>query len=167
MKLRGRVFRYGKDVNTDLIIPARYLNIIDVKEQATHCMEDLDPEFAAKVKPGDFVVAEENFGCGSSREEAPLMLKVCGVSAVIAKSFARIFFRNAINIGLPVFESAAAVDAATDGDELEVDTDSGVIINLSKGQEYQAAPLPEFIQGIIKAGGLVEYVRTRVQAQST
>jgi 3-isopropylmalate/(R)-2-methylmalate dehydratase small subunit len=165
MKLRGRVFRYGKDVNTDLIIPARYLNIIDVKEQAKHTMEDIDREFAGKVQPGDFVVAEENFGCGSSREEAPLMLKTAGVSAVVAKSFARIFFRNSINIGLPVFENDAAVDAAASGDELEIDTDSGVIVNLTKGQTYQAAPLPEFIQGIIRAGGLVEYVRNRVSEQ--
>ncbi|MCL5108722.1 MAG: 3-isopropylmalate dehydratase small subunit [Chloroflexi bacterium] len=165
MQVHGRVFRYGKDVNTDLIIPARYLNIIDVKEQATHTMEDLDPEFPRKVRPGDIVVAEENYGCGSSREEAPLMLKTCGVSAVVAKSFARIFFRNAINIGLPVFESAAAVDAAQAGDELEIDTASGLIRNLTKGQTYQAAPLPEFIQGIIRAGGLVEYVRARVGAK--
>lgn len=164
MRLRGRVFRYGKDVNTDLIIPARYLNIIDVKEQAKHTMEDLDPTFASRVQPGDLVVAEENFGCGSSREEAPLMLKTAGVSAVVAKSFARIFFRNAINIGLPLFENEAAVDTAADGDELEVDTESGVIINRTKGLTYQAAPLPEFIQGIIRAGGLVEYVRNRVSS---
>ena len=162
MKLMGRVFRYGRDVNTDLIIPARYLNIIDPNEQAKHCMEDIDAEFGGKVKPGDFIVAEENFGCGSSREEAPLMIKLSGVSAVVAKSFARIFFRNAINIGLPVFESDAAVDAAQAGDELEVDTETGVITNVTKGQTYQAAPLPEFIQGIIRTGGLVEYVRKRV-----
>ena len=165
MALRGRVFRYGKDVNTDLIIPARYLNIIDVAQQATHTMEDLDPEFPQKVRQGDVVVAEENFGCGSSREEAPLMLKTCGISAVVAKSFARIFFRNAINIGLPVFESNAAVDAAQAGDELEIDTITGVIVNRTRGQTYQAAPLPEFIQGIIQAGGLTEYVRARVGAK--
>ncbi|MHB1004790.1 MAG: 3-isopropylmalate dehydratase small subunit [Chloroflexota bacterium] len=165
MKLRGHVFRYGKDVNTDLIIPARYLNIIDVKEQATHCMEDIDREFVKNVRPGDFVVADANFGCGSSREEAPLMLKLSGVSAVIAKSFARIFFRNAINIGLPVFENDEAVDAAAMGDELAVDTETGAIANLTKGQTYQAAPLPEFIQGIIRTGGLVEYVKARVQGQ--
>ena len=165
MALRGRVFRYGKDVNTDLIIPARYLNIIDVQEQATHCMEDLDPDFVKNVRPGDIVVAEENFGCGSSREEAPLMIKTCGIAAVVAKSFARIFFRNAINIGLPVFESNTAVDAAQDGDELAIDTVTGVIVNLTKGETYQAAPLPEFIQGIIQAGGLVEYVRARVGAR--
>src|SRR5512133_910948 len=163
MKLRGRVFRYGKDVNTDLIIPARYLNIIDVEEQATHCMEDIDREFVKNVRPGDFIVADANFGCGSSREEAPLMIKLSGVSAVIAKSFARIFFRNAINIGLPVFESDEAVDAAATGDELEIDTETGVIVNLTKGQTYQASPLPEFIQGIIRTGGLVEYVKARVQ----
>jgi len=165
MKLQGRVFRYGKDVNTDLIIPARCLNIIDVVEQATHTMEDLDPEFVKKVKAGDIVVAEENFGCGSSREEAPLMLKTAGISAVVAKSFARIFFRNAINIGLPVFESAAAVDATADGDRLAIDTATGVVTNLTKGTSYQAAPLPEFIQGIINAGGLVPYVRMRVGAK--
>nr|MDA8216411.1 3-isopropylmalate dehydratase small subunit [Dehalococcoidales bacterium] len=156
MKLHGRVFRYGKDVNTDLIIPARYLNIIDVQEQAKHTMEDIDPEFVNGVQPGDFVVAEENFGCGSSREEAPLMLKTSGVAAVVAKSFARIFFRNAINIGLPVFESAEAVDDTAAGDELEIDTATGVITNKTKGKTYQAAALPEFIQGIINAGGLVE-----------
>ncbi|MHB1132364.1 MAG: 3-isopropylmalate dehydratase small subunit [Chloroflexota bacterium] len=165
MQVRGRVFRYGKDVNTDLIIPARYLNIIDPKEQAQHAMEDVDQDFVKNVRPGDIVVAEENFGCGSSREEAPLMLKLSGISAVVAKSFARIFFRNAINIGLPVFESAEAVDAAQAGDELEIDTTTGLIRNLTKGAEYQAAPLPEFIQGIIKAGGLVEYVRARVGAK--
>jgi 3-isopropylmalate/(R)-2-methylmalate dehydratase small subunit len=165
MKLRGRVFRYGRDVNTDLIIPARYLNIMDPQEQAQHCMEDIDAEFRTKVKPGDLIVADENFGCGSSREEAPLMIKLSGVGAVVAKSFARIFFRNAINIGLPVFESSDAVDAADSGDELEVDTATGVIVNLTKGQTYQAAALPEFIQGIINAGGLVEYVRRRVAEQ--
>ncbi len=166
MKLRGKVFRYGKDVNTDLIIPARYLNIIDIKEQARHAMEDIDPTFTQRVQPGDIIVAEENFGCGSSREEAPLMLKTAGVGAVVAKSFARIYFRNSINIGLPLFENDEAVNDAENGDELELDTETGVITNLSKGKSYQAAPLPAFIQGIIQNGGLVEYVKQRVAARS-
>ena len=165
MKLRGKVHKYGADVNTDVIIPARYLNTYDVEELAGHCMEDIDREFVARVRPGDFIMASTNFGSGSSREHAPLAIKACGVSCVIAQSFARIFFRNSVNIGLPLLECAAAIEGTDHGDTLEVDLTSGEISNVSKGRTYTANPYPEFMMGIISAGGLVEYTRKRLEEQ--
>ncbi len=155
MKFRGRVWKYGDNVDTDVIIPARYLNTTDPSELARHCMEDIDASFAGGHQPGDIIVAGRNFGCGSSREHAPLAIKGAGVSCVIAESFARIFFRNAINIGLPIFEAAEAVREARSGDELEVDALAGAIRNLTQGKSYQVRPLPPFIQEIIDAGGLM------------
>ena len=157
--IRGRVHRYGSNIDTDAIIPARYANLRDPVELGRHCMENIDPAFAQKVRRGDIIVASSNFGCGSSREIAPLSIKGAGISCVIAKSFARIFFRNAINIGLPVLECAEAVDNTETGDELEVDLSSGEITNLSKGMVFKAAPYPDFIKGLISAGGLIEYAR--------
>ena len=162
MALRGRVHRYGDNVNTDVIIPARYLNTSDVVELAAHCMEDLDPDFGRRVKPGDMVVAGENFGCGSSREHAPVALKGAGIACVIAASFARIFFRNAINVGLPVLVCPEAAAEARSGDELAVNLAGGRIENLTQGREYRAEPFPDFLQQIIAAGGLVEYTRRRL-----
>ena len=161
-ELRGRAHRYGDNVDTDGIIPARYLNAMDLKELAAHCMEDLDPEFVQKVKPGDVVVGGENFGCGSSREQAPLAIKGAGVSCVIARSFARIFFRNAINVGLPALVCPEAASEVQSGDELAVDLASGRIENVTQGKTYRAEPFPEFLQGIIAAGGLVAYTRERL-----
>lgn len=161
MNAKGRVFKYGDNVDTDVIIPARYLNIADPKELATHAMEDIDAEFVKKMQPGDIVVATRNFGCGSSREHAPLVLRENGVSCVIAASFARIFYRNAINIGLPILECEAAANAITDGDIVSVDFDTGVITNETKGETYQAAAFPPFIQSIIKAGGLLKSLKER------
>ena len=161
--LKGRVFKYGANVDTDAIIPARYLNISDPDELACHCMEDIDLDFVKKAKPGDIIVATSNFGCGSSREHAPIAIKASGVSVVIAKSFARIFFRNAINIGLPLLESMEAVDGTDAGDQLEIDLASGTIKNLTKGKTYKAAAYPEFMSGIIQAGGLIEYTRERLK----
>ena len=163
--IKGRVFKYGVNVDTDVIIPARYLNLSEARELAEHCMEDIDKEFVHKVKPGDIMVADTNFGCGSSREHAPLAIKGAGVSAVVAKSFARIFFRNAINIGLPLLESAEAVDAAESGDELEIDLAQGKIKNLTRHEEFAAKPYPPFMNDLIAAGGLVEYTKKRL-AQS-
>jgi 3-isopropylmalate/(R)-2-methylmalate dehydratase small subunit len=163
MEIKGRVWKYGNDVDTDVIIPARYLNTSDPQKLAEHCMEDIDDTFAANVEQGDIIVAEDNFGCGSSREHAPISIKAAGVSAVIANSFARIFFRNAINIGLPILECPEAVTGIEKGDEVEIDVDSGVIKNLSKGTEFQAEPFPEFMQKIIDAGGLVNYVKEKVK----
>jgi len=163
MKLQGNVWRFGKDVDTDLIIPARYLNTSDPEELAKHCMEDADPQFVNKMQEGDIIVADKNFGCGSSREHAPIAIKAAGVSCVIAKSFARIFYRNAINIGFPIFECPAAAAAIAEGDKVEVDAASGVIKNLTKGEEYQAAPFPEFMQVLIAKGGLVNYVKEKVK----
>jgi 3-isopropylmalate/(R)-2-methylmalate dehydratase small subunit len=160
--LRGRVHRYGDHVNTDVIIPARYLNTSDAAELAAHCMEDIDQEFVKRVQPGDIIVAGANFGCGSSREQAPLAIKTAGVSCVIAVSFARIFFRNAINIGLPVLVSAEAARETRAGDELAVDLATGRIENITQGRSYQAEPFPEFLQEIIAAGGLVPYTRKRL-----
>jgi len=160
--LKGRIHKYGANVDTDAIIPARYLNVSDPYELARHCMEDIDLDFVKKARPGDIIVATTNFGCGSSREHAPIAIKASGVSAVIAKSFARIFFRNAINIGLPLLESPEAVEATGNGDELEIDLDAGIIKNLTKGKTFKAAPYPEFMSGIIKAGGLIEYTRERL-----
>ena len=155
MKFEGTVHKYGRDIDTDVIIPARYLTTSDPVELAKHCLEDLDTEFVNKVAPGDIIVAEENFGCGSSREHAPICIKAAGVSVVIAKSFARIFYRNSINIGLPIMECAAAVDAINNGDVVEVDADSGVITDKTTGETFQAQPFPAFLQEIIEEGGLV------------
>ena len=161
MNAKGRVFKYGDNVDTDVIIPARYLNIADPKELATHAMEDIDAEFVHKMQPGDIVVATRNFGCGSSREHAPLVLKENGVSCVIASSFARIFYRTAINIGLPILECEAAANSIDDGDTVSVNFDTGVITNETKGESYQAAAFPPFIQSIIKAGGLLKSLKER------
>ena len=161
--LKGKVHKYGADVNTDVIIPARYLNVSEPAELAKHCMEDLDTEFVNRVQPGDIIMATTNFGCGSSREHAPLAIKAAGVFCVIARSFARIFFRNAINIGLPVLECAQAVENTKDGDILEVDLVSGKIRNLNNGRQFTAEPYPEFMAGIISAGGLIEYTKKRLE----
>lgn len=159
---KGKAFKFGDDVNTDEIIPARYLNTSDPKELAKHVMEDADPEFPKKVQPGDVIVAGKNFGCGSSREHAPIAIKAAGVSAVIAKSFARIFYRNAINIGLPIFESPEAVEGIDEGDLIEVNPETGVIKNLTKGTEFQANPIPSDIRQIMEAGGLMEYAKKKL-----
>lgn len=163
MKLAGKVHKFGADVDTDAIIPARYLNTSDPQELAKHCMEDADAEFPSKVQAGDVIVAGKNFGCGSSREHAPIAIKAAGVSCVIAPSFARIFYRNAINIGLPILESDAAAEAIAAGDEVEVNLDSGEIRNLQSGQVYQAVPFPEFMQGIMNQGGLINYIKNKQQ----
>lgn len=155
MKFEGKVIKYADNVDTDVIIPARYLNTIDKKELASHCMEDLDATFTSRVKSGDIMVAGFNFGCGSSREHAPIAIKESGISLVIAKSFARIFYRNSINIGLPIVECEKAVDAISEGDTLSADLDNGIIKNLTTGEEYETEPFPPFIQSIIKSGGLV------------
>jgi len=162
MQFSGTAHRYGRDIDTDVIIPARYLNTSDPAELAAHCLEDLDPKFAARVREGDFIVAEENFGSGSSREHAPLAIKGCGVSCVIASSFARIFYRNAINTGLPIMECPEAVDGISAGDEVTVDADAGLITNVTTGAVFAAQPFPPFIKEIIEAGGLVERVRAQV-----
>ena len=166
MRATGHVFKYGDNVDTDVIIPARYLNSSDPKELAEHCMAshamaDIDPEFVNKVKPGDLIVANKNFGCGSSREHAPLCLKTAGVSCVIAETFARIFYRNAINIGLPIIECPEAAQGIEAGDEVEVDFDSGMIYNRTKGTEFKGQPFPEFMQKLIAAGGLVKYTNSK------
>ena len=155
MKTQGHVFKYGDNVDTDVIIPARYLNTADAKELAKHCMEDIDTEYVKKVQPGDIMVAGWNFGCGSSREHAPLVIKTCGTGCVIAKSFARIFYRNAINIGMPILECEAAAQEIQPGEEVAIDFDTGIISNITTGKTYQAEPFPEFIQNIIKKGGLL------------
>ncbi|MBE5951773.1 MAG: 3-isopropylmalate dehydratase small subunit [Lachnospiraceae bacterium] len=161
MKARGIVHKYGDNVDTDVIIPARYLNSSDAKDLATHCMEDIDKEFVKKVKPGDIMVANKNFGCGSSREHAPLAIKTAGISCVIAETFARIFYRNAINIGLPILECPAAAKAIEAGQEVEVDFDSGVITNVTTGETYQGQAFPEFMQRIMKADGLMNYINEK------
>ena len=158
MKAKGFVFRYGDNVDTDVIIPARYLSTSDPQELAAHCMEDLDGDFIKKVKKGDIIVADKNFGCGSSREHAPIAIKAAGVSCVIAKTFARIFYRNSINIGLPILECVEAAEGIRAGDEVEIDFSSGKITNLTKGETYQAQPFPEFMQNIIAADGLVSHI---------
>lgn len=155
MEFEGKAFRYGRDIDTDVIIPARYLNTSDAQELAAHCMEDLDTTFVERVDPGDIIVAEENFGCGSSREHAPIAIKAAGVDAVIAKSFARIFYRNAINTGLAILECPEAVDAIEEGNVVKVDTETGTITNVTTGKTFQAQPFPPFIAEIIEAGGLV------------
>ena len=159
MQFEGTAHRYGRDVDTDVIIPARYLNTSDPAELAAHCLEDLDATFVDRVQPGDLIVADENFGCGSSREHAPVAIKAAGVSCVIAKSFARIFYRNAINMGLPILECTDAVDGIASGDHVVVDADTGLITNETTGQSWRAQPFPAFIQEIIEDGGLV--ARTR------
>ena len=158
MKATGRVFKYGDNVDTDVIIPARYLNSSDPAELATHCMEDIDQEFVKNVHKGDIIVAEKNFGCGSSREHAPIAIKAAGVSCVIAETFARIFYRNAINIGLPIFECPQASKGIEAGDEVEIDFDSGMIYNKTKGTQFQGQAFPEFMQKIIQAEGLINYI---------
>ena len=159
MKATGRVFKYGDNVDTDVIIPARYLNTSDPKELAAHCMEDIDLDFAKKVQEGDIIVANKNFGCGSSREHAPIAIKESGISCVIASTFARIFYRNAINIGLPILECDQAVKSIEAGDKLEVNFDTGVIKNLTKNEEYQGEAFPEFMQNIINSNGLINYIK--------
>ncbi len=163
MEFQGRTWKFGADVDTDAIIPARYLNTSDPAELAKHVMEDADADFPNKVKPGDIIVADKNFGCGSSREHAPIAIKAAGVSCVIAKSFARIFYRNSFNIGLPIFESVAAVDAIAEGDEIKVDATTGTIYNLTKNESYQATAVPEFMQELLNAGGLMKYVEKKVK----
>ena len=161
MQAKGRVFKYGDNVDTDVIIPARYLNSSDPAELATHCMEDIDKEFVNKVNRRDIIVADKNFGCGSSREHAPIAIKAAGVSCVIAETFARIFYRNAINIGLPIIECPEASRGIEDGDQVEVDFDSGVIYNRTRGTEFQGQAFPEFMQNIIQAGGLINYINAK------
>lgn len=161
MKALGKVFKYGDNVDTDVIIPARYLNSSDPAELATHCMEDIDKDFVNQVKKGDIIVAIKNFGCGSSREHAPIAIKASGVSCVIAETFARIFYRNAINIGLPIIECQEAAAGIEAGDEVEIDFDSGVITNKTKNESYQGQAFPEFMQKIIKAEGLMNYINAK------
>ena len=161
MKATGRVFKFGDNVDTDVIIPARYLNAPDPAELAKHCMEDIDPEFVNKVSKGDIIVATKNFGCGSSREQAPISIKAAGVSCDIAETFARIFYRNAINIGLPIIECKEASEKIAEGDEVEIDFDSGMIYNKTKGESYKGQAFPEFMQKIIKAEGLINYINQK------
>lgn len=161
MKANGTVFKYGDNVDTDVIIPARYLNSSDGNELAKHCMEDIDADFVKMVKKGDIIVANKNFGCGSSREHAPLSIKCAGVSCVIAETFARIFYRNAINIGLPIIECPEAAKNIEAGDDVEVDFDSGMIYNKTKGTEFQGQAFPEFMQKIITSGGLMNYINEK------
>jgi 3-isopropylmalate/(R)-2-methylmalate dehydratase small subunit len=163
MSVKGKVFKYGDNVDTDVIIPARYLNTSDAKELAAHCMEDIDLDFAKNVKNGDIIVANKNFGCGSSREHAPLAIKTAGVSCVIASTFARIFYRNSINIGLPILECDQAVKRIDAADELEVDFSTGLIKNLTKNEEYKSEPFPEFMQKIIDSNGLIGYIGSKKQ----
>ncbi len=164
MDITGKAWKFGNDVDTDAIIPARYLNTSDSRELAAHCMEDADPEFPSKVQKGDIIVAGKNFGCGSSREHAPISIKEAGVSCVIAKSYARIFYRNAFNIGLPILESAEASEDIAEGDQVEVDVNAGVIKNITKNREYTATQVPPFMQNIIAAGGLINYVAQRLKS---
>ncbi len=164
MILKGKTWKFGKNIDTDAIIPARYLNTSDPDELAKHLMENADKDFPTKVNPGDLIVAETNFGCGSSREHAPIAIKAAGIQGVVAKSFARIFYRNAFNIGLPIFESEEAVDKITEGDEIEVDADNGIIKNITKSEQYSAKPIPPFMQELISAGGLVEWTKKRIKA---
>ena len=161
VELRGKAWKYGDDVDTDVIIPARYLNTSDPAELARHCMEDIDASFAAKVSNGDIIVAGKNFGCGSSREHAPIAIKASGASAVVARSFARIFYRNAFNMGLPIFEAPEAVDGIEAGDRLAVDMEKGVLRNETKGREYRFTPIPPFMQELVSAGGLLNFITKR------
>ena len=164
MKAQGTVFRYGDNVDTDVIIPARYLNTSDAKELASHCMEDIDSSFVSSVKEGDIIVADKNFGCGSSREHAPLAIKTAGISCVIASSFARIFYRNSINIGLPILECPEAVAGISSGDIVSVEFSTGMITNVSTGVSWQSEPFPPFIQKMIEANGLINYLKQEVLA---
>lgn len=161
MNAKGRVFKYGDNVDTDVIIPARYLNSSDPAELATHCMEDIDKDFVNRVQKGDIIVANKNFGCGSSREHAPIAIKASGVSCVIAETFARIFYRNAINIGLPIIECPEAAKAIESGDEVEINFDSGIITDVTKGTSYKGQAFPPFMQKIIEAEGLVNYINRK------
>ena len=165
MKLTGKVHKYGANVDTDAIIPARYLNISDPAGLAKHCMEGIDTQFVQRVRSGDIIVAETNFGCGSSREHAPLAIKASGISCVVARSFARIFFRNAIDIGLPILECDEAVEGTQPGDILEVELETGAIKNVTRGRVFQAKPYPEFMLELIAAGGLIEHTRRRLKAK--
>ncbi len=162
-KIRGKVWKFGDNIDTDVIIPARYLNTTDPEELAKHCMEDADPEFPKKVNKGDIIVAGKNFGCGSSREHAPIAIKACGIACVIAESFARIFYRNAFNTGLLILECEEAVKSAETGDELEVYPDEGKIVNLTKGKTYFTKPLPSFMKEILENGGLIPYIIKKFQ----
>ncbi len=164
--MKGKAWKFGSDVNTDEIIPARYLNSSDPAELARHCMEDADPTFVSKMAKGDIIVAEDNFGCGSSREHAPIAIKAAGISCVIANSFARIFFRNAINIGLPIVESPEAVAGIQTGDIVEVDLAAGVVRNATRGSQWRIAPFPKEMQEIIAAGGLMEFVKEQIASRS-
>jgi len=164
MILKGKVWKFGINIDTDAIIPARYLNTSDPQELAKHLMEDADKDFPSKVTAGDLITADANFGCGSSREHAPIAIKAAGIQAVVAKSFARIFYRNAFNIGLPIFESEEAPEKISEGDEIEVDADSGIIRNITKGEEYSSKPIPPFMQQLISAGGLIEWTKKRIKA---
>ena len=164
MILKGKVWKFGVNIDTDAIIPARYLNTSDPQELAKHLMEDADKDFPSKVKAGDMITADANFGCGSSREHAPIAIKAAGIQAVVAKSFARIFYRNAFNIGLPIFESEEAPEKISEGDEIEVDADKGIIRNITKGEEYSSKPIPPFMQELISAGGLIEWTKKRIKA---
>ncbi len=166
MLIKGRVWKFGDDIDTDAIIPARYLNTSDPLELAKHVMEDADRDFSHKVKAGDVIVAGKNFGCGSSREHAPIAIKASGIQAVVAKSFARIFYRNAFNIGLPIFESEGASEKIKEGEEIEIDADKGMIRNLATGEEYKANPIPPFMQELIDAGGLIEWTKRKLAAKS-
>jgi len=163
MKVSGKTYKYGDNVDTDVIIPARYLNTPNAKELAAHCMEDIDASFAKTVKPGEIIVAGKNFGCGSSREHAPLAIKTCGVACVIASTFARIFYRNALNIGLPILECPEAAERISAGDEVTVDFDTGRIMNVTTGISYQAEPFPPFMQDLIAAGGLASYMKSQAE----
>ena len=161
MKAEGKVFKFGDNVDTDVIIPARYLNSSDPAELAKHCMEDIDKDFVNKVSKGDIIVANKNFGCGSSREHAPISIKAAGVSCVIAETFARIFYRNSINIGLPIIECPEAVKEISDGDEISVDFNTGIITNKTTGKSYEGQAFPEFMQNLINAGGLINYINNK------
>ncbi|WP_165045761.1 3-isopropylmalate dehydratase small subunit [Adlercreutzia sp. ZJ138] len=165
MQFKGTVYRCGRDIDTDVIIPARYLTTSDPAELAKHCMEDLDTEFVSKVSQGDIIVADENFGCGSSREHAPIAIKAAGIDVVIAKSFARIFYRNSINIGLAIMECPEAVDAISNGDVVSVDADTGTIVDETTGQTFKAQPFPPFLQEIIEAGGLINRTKAKLAAE--
>ena len=163
MKIEGKVWKFGNDIDTDVIIPARYLNTSEPSELAKHCMEDADTEWASKVAEGDIIVAGKNFGCGSSREHAPISIKASGVSCIIAESFARIFYRNSFNTGLPIFECEEASKKISEGDKITVDFESGKIENLTKNEKYTAQPIPPFMQNLINSGGLMNYVKSKIQ----
>ena len=163
MILKGRTWRFSDNIDTDAIIPARYLNTSDPEELARHIMEDADRDFSSKVKSGDIIIAGTNFGCGSSREHAPIAIKAAGIQAVVAKSFARIFYRNAFNIGLPIFESEDASQKIREGDEIQIDADKGIIKNITRNEEYTAKPIPLFMQELISAGGLIEWTKKKIK----